>query len=73
MGEVGDDPHLRARSTYVERDGVLQPSPAPRFSRTPSALDRPPAPPGFHTREVLRERGFSEAELDALLACGAVA
>ncbi|MDO8279273.1 MAG: CaiB/BaiF CoA-transferase family protein [Burkholderiaceae bacterium] len=36
-------PHLAARQTYMERDGVVQPAPAPRFSRTPSATP-PPQP-----------------------------
>ncbi|MDZ7733320.1 MAG: CaiB/BaiF CoA-transferase family protein [Acidimicrobiia bacterium] len=45
MGEVGDDAHLRARETYVDVDGTLQPAPAPRFDRTSAQLDRPPAPP----------------------------
>jgi alpha-methylacyl-CoA racemase len=34
LHEVPDHPHLAARSTLVEHDGVRQPSPAPRFSRT---------------------------------------
>ncbi len=36
----------RRRSTFVELDGVRQPAPAPRFSRTPAELTRPPARPG---------------------------
>ena len=43
-----------------------QPAPAPRFSATPAALDRPPCVPGQHTDEVLAEAGFSQAEIDAL-------
>jgi alpha-methylacyl-CoA racemase len=49
------DPHLRARGTFVEHHGVVQPAPAPRFSRTPGALDRPPPAPGQHTDEVLAD------------------
>lgn len=56
--EAPRHPHLQARATLVERDGVVQPAPAPRFSRTPSALDRPPPRPGEHTDEVLREWGL---------------
>jgi alpha-methylacyl-CoA racemase len=63
MGEVADHPHNRARQTYVEVDGVVQPAPAPRFSRTPAALDRPPTPAGHHTDEVLAEWGFTADEL----------
>src|SRR5207302_8003660 len=36
--EAAADPHLTARETYVSRDGMTQPSPAPRFSRTPARL-----------------------------------
>jgi alpha-methylacyl-CoA racemase len=59
-------PHLEARHTYVEVDGIPQPAPAPRFDRTPASLDRPPAPPGHHTDEVLRACDFTAAEIDDL-------
>lgn len=73
MGEVHEHPHVAARETYVEVDGVVQAAPAPRFDRTPAALDRPPAPPGHHTDEVLHEFGFDAAEITALREQGAVA
>ncbi|WP_322062693.1 CaiB/BaiF CoA-transferase family protein [Paraburkholderia sp. J63] len=66
MTEAPAHPHLRARGTFVERDGVVQPAPAPRFSRTPGAIQRSPAQPGEHTEEVLRDWGFSAEELGAL-------
>lgn len=71
--EVRSDDHLAARGTYVELDGVLQPAPAPRFDRTPAALDRPPAPAGHHTDEVLAASGFDAAAVSALRASGVVA
>ncbi|HXW28527.1 MAG TPA: CaiB/BaiF CoA-transferase family protein [Xanthobacteraceae bacterium] len=43
MSEAPDHPHLAARQTFAAIDGVLQPAPAPRFSRTPSAVQSPPA------------------------------
>ena len=46
MDEAAEHPHLQARGTIVEDDGLLQPAPAPRFSRTPGAIQRPPAWPG---------------------------
>jgi alpha-methylacyl-CoA racemase len=49
MREAAADAHLRARETYVERDGVTQPSPAPRFSRTPAELRSKPPEPGEHS------------------------
>jgi alpha-methylacyl-CoA racemase len=73
MGEVAADEHLVARGTYVTRDGVTQAAPAPRFSRTPGALPRPPAPPGHHTVEVLGEAGWTADEIAALRGSGAVA
>ena len=69
LREAADHPHLVARSTFVDIDGVRQPAPAPRFDRTPGAVQRPPARRGEHTREVLETWGV--AGVDALLACGA--
>jgi alpha-methylacyl-CoA racemase len=55
LGEATRHPHLVARGTFVEHGGVVQPAPAPRFSRTPGALDRLPPAAGQHTDEVLDE------------------
>jgi alpha-methylacyl-CoA racemase len=55
LTEATGHPHLTARGTFVELGGVTQPAPAPRFSRTPARLDRPPPVPGQHTAEVLAE------------------
>ena len=57
LAEAPTHPHLRARQTFVERDGVVQPAPAPRFSRTPGAIQSPPARPGEHTDAVLADWG----------------
>ncbi len=72
MREAADHPQIRARATVVDVDGVPQPAPAPRFSATPAALDRPPALAGEHTDEVLVDCGFSEAEVAELRDDGAV-
>ena len=69
LSEAISHPQLAARGTYVEVDGVTQPAPAPRFSRTPGAISRPPADPGADTREALTAWGI--ADVDALLASGA--
>ncbi len=69
MREAAGDPHLTARETYVVRDGVVQPAPAPRFSRTPPALSGPAPVPGQHTTEALTDWGLPDAA--ELLACGA--
>jgi alpha-methylacyl-CoA racemase len=72
MQEAPQHPHNRQRGTFVEVDGVVQPAPAPRFSRTPSAIQRPPAQPGEHTEEALKDWGFSAAEVERLRGCGAI-
>lgn len=72
LTEAPDHPHLRARGTFVEVEGVVQPAPAPRFSRTPGAIQGPPAEPGQHTDEVLGGWGFTTDELCALRAAGAI-
>lgn len=72
LDELDDDPQHRARSTFIEIEGVRQPAPAPRFSRTPGRVTRPPPLPGEHTDGVLREAGFSSDELAALRTCGAI-
>ena len=66
---AADHPHLVARGTFVDHDGVRQAAPAPRFGRTPTSLGRPPARPGQHTREALTDWGI--ADVDDLLETGA--
>ena len=67
------DPHLSARGTVVDVEGVLQPAPAPRFGATPAELDQPPPAPGEHTDEVLADLGYSVDEVASLREAGAVA
>ena len=69
LTEAAADPHLAARQTYLTRDGVTQPAPSPRFSRTPGDLSDPPPAPGQHTIEALTEWGLPDAH--ALVASGA--
>ncbi|MFF1690161.1 MULTISPECIES: CaiB/BaiF CoA transferase family protein [unclassified Streptomyces] len=73
LAEAPHHPHLRDRGTFVEVEGVVQPAPAPRFSRTPGAIQSPPAEPGQHTDEVLGDWGFTPDELAALRMAGAIA
>ena len=72
LAEAPAHPHARARDSFITVDGVLQPAPAPRFSRTPGEITRPPASPGQHTDEVLTELGLDAAELARLRERGAV-
>ena len=66
------DPHLVARGTVVEIEGVPQPAPAPRFSGTPARLDRPAPEAGEHTDEILGELGYAPAAVADLRSSGAV-
>ena len=59
LSEAPDHPHIAARGTYVEHHGVVQPAPAPRFSRTPAELSTPPAAVGTNTREALQAWGIN--------------
>jgi alpha-methylacyl-CoA racemase len=71
LDEAAAHPHAVARGAYVDVQGVVQPAPAPRFSRS---VPRPPGPApqdGQHTRELLAEAGLAAEEVAALLACGA--
>jgi alpha-methylacyl-CoA racemase len=69
LTEAARHPHLSARDTYVDRGGVLQPAPAPRFSRTAATLTSGPSVPGGQTREALTAWGVPD--VDALLESGA--
>jgi len=55
VDEAAAHPHVAARGSYVELDGVLQPAPSPRFARTPGAIQGPPPLPGEHTDQLLAE------------------
>ncbi|MGB1189029.1 MAG: CaiB/BaiF CoA transferase family protein [Pseudomonadales bacterium] len=73
INEVADHPHNKARGTFQSLEGVVQPAPAPRFSRTPVALTHGSRSPGSDTELVLQEAGFDAASIEALLKSGAVA
>jgi alpha-methylacyl-CoA racemase len=72
MSEAAEHPHIQARDTIVEYDGVLQPAPAPRFSRTAPELARPAPTPGEHTDDALRDWGFRDADVASLRDGGAI-
>jgi alpha-methylacyl-CoA racemase len=61
-------PHNQARDTFVEVSGVMQPAPAPRFSRTPGSVKSAPPAPGQHAASILRDWGWSEERIDRLKA-----
>jgi alpha-methylacyl-CoA racemase len=70
--EAPAHPHNAARQTFAEIGGVLQPAPAPRFSRTPAAVQAPACAAGEDTTDVLTELGLSDAEQAALRSTGAL-
>ncbi len=63
MAEAPGHPHAVARDGFVEVGGVVQPAPAPRFSRTKPAIQGPPPSPGEHTGEVLADWGFTPEDI----------
>jgi alpha-methylacyl-CoA racemase len=71
FAEAAQHRQATERGAYVNLNGVVQPAPAPRFSRSTADMPRPPVAPGEHTRAVLAEAGFSAAEIDVLHAKGA--
>lgn len=72
MDEAPQHPHNVARQVFAEVDGVTQPTPAPRLSRTPGAIPSPPPEPGADTEGVLSHWGFDAAEVAALRDLGAI-
>ena len=66
LDEAPEHAHLKQRKTFVEAAGVIQPAPAPRFSRTAPELVRPPSFEGQHTDEVLADFGFDAERVAAL-------
>ncbi|MFN3746873.1 MAG: CaiB/BaiF CoA transferase family protein [Hyphomicrobiaceae bacterium] len=64
--EAAEHPHNKARGSFVSVDGIVQPGPAPRFSRTPSSVKGGPPAFGAQTETTLRAWGFSLDEISAL-------
>ena len=73
IDEAPRHPHNAQRATFVDFDGIAQPAPAPRFSRTTTQITRAPAFRGTHTREVLADWGLSHQRIDDLFTSGAAA
>jgi len=72
MSEAANHPHIKARGTIVEFEGLLQPAPAPRFSRTTAEIRSAAPKPGEHTDEVLMEWGFGADDVAKLREVGAI-
>lgn len=70
LAEAPHHPHNVARGTFVEIDGIVQPGPAPRFSRTKPSLRRGAPAPGAHTAEALCDWGIGADEIETLCNAG---
>ncbi len=71
--EAPDHPHMKARGTFTEVAGVIQPAPAPRFEGTPGAIRCPPPNPGQGGDEALADWGLEPSEVAGLRGSGAIA
>jgi len=72
LGEAPSHPHNRARETFVEAEGVTQPAPAPRFSRTPGAIVRGAPRPGEGAADLLSDWGFDSSAIARFRDAGAL-
>ena len=72
MAEAAEHPHNIARQMIVERDGLKQPAPAPRFSRTVPEITRSPQHAGQGTIDALADWGIPKDRIDKLVEDGAV-
>ena len=72
IAEAPQHPHMKARGTFIELDGVVQPAPAPRFGRTKPEIRQPAGSADQHADEALCDWGFSADEVAELRACGAI-
>lgn len=66
IDEAYAHPHNKERQTFIDIEGIMQPAPAPRFSRTPSSVKSPPPHAGQHTEQVLLDSGFTTDEISIL-------
>lgn len=70
--EAIEHPHNRARETFIEVDGITQPAPAPRFSRTPADKPAPPHAPGRDSAGILADWGLALQRIESLREQGIV-
>ena len=70
--EAFEHPHAKTRGSFVDVDGVKQPVPAPRFSRTPIGIKSAPPELGANTAAGLASWGMSEDEIGNLMESKAI-
>ena len=66
LNEVGEHPHNQERNLIIDMDGIPQPAPAPRLSRTPGRADPAKGPRGADTVDILGELGYTEERIKDL-------
>jgi alpha-methylacyl-CoA racemase len=66
LEEAPEHPHNKNRKTYIEKEGITQPAPAPRFSRTQGEIQSAPAICGENSEEILQNWGFTTSEISKL-------
>lgn len=72
LSEVADHPHNKARATFAELEGMLQPTPAPRYSRSTVSLTHASRMAGEDSRVVLAQVGYDEKRIDQLIEDGVI-
>lgn len=72
MDEAPRHPHNRARETFVDYQDVVQPAPAPRFSRSKPKIQSPPCLAGEHSAAILKDWGFADEEIEQLTRTGEI-
>ncbi len=65
--EAPEHPHNKSRGSFINIDGLLQPAPTPKFSRTPGSVRWGPVTPGQHSSEILTELGLTQNEIERML------
>jgi alpha-methylacyl-CoA racemase len=71
--EAASNSHIAERGTFVGVDGVIQPGPVPRFSRTATSTPEGPCFPGQHTEQVLADAGLTAGRINELRSGGVIA
>jgi alpha-methylacyl-CoA racemase len=71
--EAARHSHAQARTSFASVEDVVQPTPGPRFSRTPGAIHSAPVPPGADGEAALERWGIDRERFAALRASGAIA
>ncbi len=65
LDEVSENEHIKEREVLISIDGMIQPGPVPKLSRTPGKADTPSGIRGEGTREILSEYGYSDIEIES--------